>query len=95
MARPSRFDAGFRAQAVDLVRGSKRSRSAIAADLGVSDTTLANWMKDKAKKQSDDAELSESERAELQRLRDEKRFWLIERDILKKGHAFWVRESNG
>ena len=69
-------------------------RYSVAADLGISDTTLAKWM---AKQQGNDAEkpLTVSERLELEQLRTEKRQWLMERDILKKSMAFWVKEQNG
>jgi hypothetical protein len=39
--------------------------------------------------------LSLTERQELEQLRAEKRAWLVEREILKKATAFWVKESNG
>lgn len=39
--------------------------------------------------------LTLSERQELEQLRREKREWTIEREILKKATAFWVKESNG
>jgi transposase-like protein len=38
--------------------------------------------------------LSVSERRELDQLRREKREWVVEREILKKATAFWVKESN-
>ena len=44
MGRPSKFDSEFRSHAVDLVRVSRKPRCQIAADLGVSDTTLSKWM---------------------------------------------------
>jgi hypothetical protein len=50
--------------------------------------------------ESDDREkmpetMSVSERAELEQLRAEKREWILEREILKKAMAFWVKESRG
>lgn len=96
MGKRSRFDAEFRAQAVELVRVSPRPRYQVAADLGLSDTTLAKWVS-KANAMDDRVEvaLDAHERAELERLRAEKRAWLIERDILKKAQAFWVKECSG
>ena len=85
MGKRSRFDEEFRSQAVALVRGSRRARSAIAAELGISDTTLANWMnRSKANEAADDEPLTLSERELLVRLQAEKRDWVIEREILKK-----------
>jgi hypothetical protein len=37
--------------------------------------------------------LTVSERVELEGLRAEKREWILEREILKKATAFWVKES--
>ena len=49
----------------------------------------------KDKDNDDDQPLTVSERQELEQLRKEKRYWLMEREILKKATAFWVKESNG
>lgn len=95
MGRPSKFDREYRAHAVELVRVSGRPRTQIAADLGVSTTTLAKWMDDKESKKPGEPVLSVSERLELEQLRREKREWVLEREILKKATAFWVKESNG
>ena len=84
MGRPSRFDNEFKAQACELARSSRRPRSRIAADLGVSDATLARWMTEQNSQTGEDTPLSVDERAELEQLRAEKRQWTIEREILKK-----------
>jgi transposase len=94
MGRISRFDAGFRAQAVELVKMSSRSRGQVASDLGISDTTLAKWMAT-SKENSPPEPLTVSERVELEQLRLEKREWFVEREILKKATAFWVKEYRG
>lgn len=94
MGRPSRFDSEFKAQAVALVLGSRKSRSKVALELGLSDTTLANWMAEHADKQPEET-LTVSERVELMQLRAEKREWVIEREIIKKAMAWWVKENRG
>jgi transposase len=94
MGRPSRFDSEFRAHAVELVRVSNKPRAHVAKSLGVSDTTLNKWMS-QANHTPDDDTLNISERHELFTLRAEKREWLMEREILKKATAFWVKESKG
>lgn len=91
--RQSRFDEGFRAQAVELVRRSSRPRYQVAAELGVSDTTLGKWMNEQSSMGAEEP-LTGSERKELEQLRKEKREWVVEREILKKATAFWVRESS-
>lgn len=94
MGRPRKFDAEFRGQAVELVRMSGRPRCQVASDLGISDTTLARWMVDEQGDQESKL-LSLSERDELQALRQEKREWVVERALLKKTAAFFVRECQG
>lgn len=73
---------------------SQRPRCQIAEELGVSDTTLSKWM---AKSEIDVApkSLTVSEKAELDQLRADKREWVLEREILKKAMAFWVKEFRG
>ena len=74
---------------------SERSIAQVARDLGVSDQTLRNWIKqadvDAGKREG----LTTDEREELRRLRRENRTLLQEREILKKAAAFFARESEG
>ncbi len=71
MNKRQKFDAKFRAQAVELAEMSDRPRYQVASDLGISDVSLARWM---AKyRDTNDNGLSETERDELKRLRKEKR----------------------
>ena len=95
MGRPSKFDSEYRAHAVELVRLSRKPRCQIAADLGVSDTTLSKWMNTAKDDPGKKDVLSLTERQELEQLRAEKREWVMEREILKKATAFWVKESRG
>jgi transposase len=98
VSRPSMFDAEFRARACELVASSSKPRVQIAADLGVSDATLYKWMTKSRTPKSlpadgDDEPLTPSERAELKRLRREQHVWEMEREILKKATAFFVKEN--
>jgi len=97
MGRRAKFDSEFRAQAVEMARLSGRPRYQVAADLGVSDTTLAKWMAKQTDKDDDAGgrPLSVSEREHYEQLLEEKRIWVMEREILKKSAAFWVREQTG
>ena len=66
----------------------------IAEDLGISDVTLRNWVKQAerdAGKRPDG--LSSDEREELARLRRENQTLRMEREILKKAAAFFARET--
>ena len=85
----------FRREAVQITRTSGRSIAQVARDLGVSNQTLRNWIKqadvDAGKREG----LTTDEREELRHLRRENRTLLQEREILKKAAAFFARESEG
>ena len=73
--------------------GDKPQRT-LARDLGISDVTLRNWLKEeKAAKGERPGGLSADEREELQRLRDENATLRMEREILKKAAACFARET--
>jgi transposase len=85
----------FRREAIELVRISEKPIVEVARDLGISNQTLHNWIK-QADVDAGKAEgLSTEEREELRRLRRENRTLLQEREILKKAAAFFARESEG
>jgi len=92
MGRTKKYDEDFIKRAIELTQLSERPRCHVAKDLGVSDTTLGKWMR-QSKKNTDNNPLTRRERDELLQLRKEKREWLMEREILKKATAFWVKES--
>src|SRR6266542_4430031 len=75
----------FRAEAVELIRSGTKSFSQLSRDLGVSDQTLRNWVRqvdvDTGRRHDG---LTTSEREELRRLRAENRTLRMERDLLKK-----------
>ena len=96
MGRPSRYPSEFRAEAVELVRSSGRPRAEIARSLGLSDTTLKNWVvaADTARARAADPDgLSESEREELKRLRKDNAELRVEREILRKAAAYFAKET--
>jgi transposase len=84
----------FKAEAVQLVRSSGSSISKIAKDLGISGTSLRNWVKQAQKIDQGEREgLTTEEHEELRRLRRENRVLKQERDFLKKAAAFFAREN--
>jgi len=96
MGRPSKYPPEFRAEAVELVRTSGRPRVEVARSLGISDNTLRNWVqadRDARTRAEDPDGLSESERAELVRLRRENADLRLDREILRKAAAFFARET--
>lgn len=96
MGRPSKYPPEFRREAVELVRSSGRPRAEIARSLGVSDTSLANWVQaagEAERRAVDPGRLSESEFEELKRLRREVIELRTDREILRKAAAFIARET--
>jgi transposase len=96
LGRPSKYPSEFRREAIELVKTSERPRVEIARSLGISDSTLANWMADDRKAEARAADpdgLSESERDELRRLRKENVELRTDREILRKAAAYFARET--
>lgn len=90
MARKT-YTAEFKAEAVGLVLEQGLSTSRAARDLGVSQSTLSNWVK-ASQLAAVPGALTNAEREELKRLRAEAKILRMERDILKKAAAFFAKE---
>ena len=76
-----------------MVRSSDRSISQIAQELGVSGTSLRNWVKQDQIDQGERQGLTSEERQELRKLRKENKVLRQEREILRKAAAFFARED--
>ena len=85
----------FRAEAVELIRSGIKSFSQLSRDLGVSDQTLRNWVRQAdvdAGRRHDG--MTRTEREELRRLRAENRTLRMERDLLKKAAVFFAKDGD-
>lgn len=89
----TRYPAEFRRQAVELVRLGEQPITKIAADLGVSDQTLRNWIKQIDIDEGRRGGLTTEERQEMVRLRRANRVLEMEVEILKRASAFFAREN--
>jgi len=91
-----RFDKDFREGAVRLVRETGKPIAQVARDLGINPGTLGNWVDAERRRRGEgDGALGENERAELVRLRKENAELTMERDVLKRSVALWVRDAMG
>ncbi len=86
LGRPAKYAPEFRDAAVETVRESGRPIAEVARELGVNEGTLGNWISRdrKARGEAREPETTESERAELARLRRENAQLRMEKEILKK-----------
>jgi transposase len=90
-----KFDREFREGAVRIVRETGKPIAQVARELGVNSGTLANWVAGDRRARGGDGRLSEDERAELARLRRENAELAMERDVLKRSVALWVKDATG
>ena len=91
-----KFDEDFKAGAVRIVRETGKPIAQVARELGINEGTLGNWVaRDRQARGGQDAALTGSEREELHRLRRELAEAQMERDVLKRSVALWVREAMG
>jgi len=88
-----RFPKEFKADAVALVLDEGRSIVSVAASLGIGESTLGSWVQRARVDRGEREGLTTGERAELAQLRREVARLRMERDLLKRATAFWVKES--
>ena len=85
---------GIQGPAVSLHLDSGRSIAEVARSIGVHEMTLGKWVKKvKDSGRIPDKDLSETERAELERLRKDIAVLRMERDFAKKVAAWFAKEQ--
>src|SRR5213078_982413 len=88
------FTAEFKRDAVELVRTSGRPVAEIARELGIYDSTLGNWARQDRIDRGEREGLTSDERARLRQLVADNARLRMERDLLKRTVAFWVKETS-
>jgi len=91
--RPSKYPPEFQADAVAMVLDEGRPIADVARSIGVNEGTLGNWVGKARRERDAGASLTVDERVELAELRREAAQLRMERDLLKRSLAFWVKES--
>jgi transposase len=94
--RSAKYPPEFRREAVEIVRSPDRTILEMAHSLGVTDSTFQNWLKadrEARARAADPKGFSESELAELARLRKENVELRVDREILWKAAAYFARET--
>jgi len=92
--RRGRYPKEFRRDVAALVLDQHRTVVDVAREMGLVEQTVGNWVRQERIDRGEREGLSSEEREELSQLRRENRQLRIERDLLKKATAFWVRESD-
>jgi len=90
--RKGRYPKEFRRDAAALVLDQDRTVADVARELGVVEQTLGNWVRQERIDRGEREGLSSEEREEMARLRREVKRLTMERDLLKRSVAFWVKE---
>ena len=91
--RPSKFPPEFRRDAVAMVLDESRSIADVARVTGVNPGTLGNWVGLERIERGEREGLTADERSDMAELRAENAQLRMERDLLKRSLAFWVKES--
>jgi transposase len=83
----------FREEAAKMVVDGSRPIAQVARELGLSETTLGNWVRAyRETHASDEPPLQLSERARLRELERQNRELEMENTFLKKAAAYFARE---
>ncbi len=89
------FTAEYKDEAVRLVINTGRTVAVVARELGINEATLGRWVNAfKSRQDAGDGALSETERAELARLRRENSELKLDRAFLKKASLFFAQEAS-
>jgi transposase len=89
------FTPEYKDDAVKLVVNTGRTVATVARELGVKEQTLGRWVYAyRVRQQAGDGALSETERAELARLRKENSELKMDRAFLKKASLFFAQEAS-
>jgi transposase len=93
--RPRRkFSVEFKRDAVEIVRSSDRSIAEVARELGIYDSSLGNWVRQDQVNRGERDGVSSNDKDRLLELERENARLRMERELLKRAVAFWVKESD-
>lgn len=90
--RRGRYPKEFRRDAAALVIDQHRTIADVARELGVVEQTLGNWVRQERIDRGEREGTTTEMREENVRLRREVKRLTMERDLLKRSVAFWVKE---
>jgi transposase len=89
-----KFSEEFKRDAVELVRTTGKPIARVAGELGIYDSTLSNWVKQDGVDRGEREGLTSQDKARLRELEADNARLRMERDLLKRSVAFWVKETS-
>ncbi len=93
--RPRRkFSDEFKRDAVEIVRSSDGSIAEVARELGIYDSSLGSWVRQDQVNRGVRDGVSSNDKDRLLELERENARLRMERELLKRAVAFWVKESD-
>jgi len=92
--RRGKYPKEFRRDASALVIDQHRTIADVARELGVVEQTLGNWVRQERIDRGEREGTTTEMREENVRLRREVKRLTMERDLLKRSVAFWVKEQD-
>jgi transposase-like protein len=90
--RRGRYPKEFRRDAASLVIDQSRTVADVARELGLIEQTLGNWVRQERIDRGEREGTTTEMREENAKLRREVKRLTMERDLLKRSVAFWVKE---
>lgn len=93
MAKNNAYPREFRERAVELYRSGGVSIDALAKQLGVASTTIANWIRQARIDDGEQPGIATVDRDELTQLRREIRRLEMENETLKRAAAYFAKEN--
>ena len=92
--RRGRYPKEFRRDVAALVLDQHRSIADVAKELDLVGQSVGNWVRQEKIDRGEREGLTSEERDELNKLRREVNRLSVERELLKRAVAFWVKESD-
>lgn len=90
---PKKFPAEFKRDVVAIARRGQLTQAEIAADFGISETTLRRWLKQADIDDGKTDGVTSAEQDELVQLRRRARILEQENEILRRAAAYFAKDS--